>query len=207
MEFDSGSERRGADFGTARPGDEKPTVFGHCGPTMLLHDSPETLYIGGSGLNLPYRHRHQFVERRFVDETAFGDNDDVVDRRLDFCEHVARNQDGAPFTGEVAQEAPQPDDAFGIESVGGFIEDEDLRIAEQGCRQSQPLAHSERESPGPSPAGLRKTNEVQHFVAPLVGGTHLRGENPQMVSGRTSGMETGGLELSLIHISEPTRPY
>src|SRR5665648_892303 len=110
-----------------------------------------------------------------------GDNDDVVDRRLHFGEHVARNQDGAPFTGEVAQEAPQPDDAFGIESVGGFIEDEDLGIAEQGCRQSQPLTHSERSSPGPPPAGLRKAEEVQHFGAPLVGGTHLRGEYPQMV--------------------------
>ena len=48
---------------------------------------------------------------------------------------MARHEDRSPQVGEGAEEVPQPPDAFGVEPVGGLVQDEDLRSAEQSRRE------------------------------------------------------------------------
>jgi hypothetical protein len=42
---------------------------------------------------------------------------------------MAGDEHGALLGCQPAQEAPQPGDAFRVEAVGGFVEDQDSRIA------------------------------------------------------------------------------
>ena len=88
----------------------------------------------------------QLVERALVDEAAARHDDHAVHRLLHLGEDVAGDQHGAPLVaGEVAQEPAQPHDPLGVEAVGGLVEDEDARIAEQRGGQRQPLAHAQGE--------------------------------------------------------------
>ncbi len=59
---------------------------------------------------------------------------------------MAGEQHGAPLGGEAAQEVAQPADALGVEPVGGLVEHEDARVAEQRGREAEPLGHAEREA-------------------------------------------------------------
>ena len=53
-----------------------------------------------------------------------------------------------PSRGERAQEVAQPADALRVEAVGGLVEHEHPRVAEQRRRQAEPLAHAERVAAG-----------------------------------------------------------
>ena len=50
----------------------------------------------------------------------------------------------ATLRGERAQEVAQPAHALRVEPVGGLVEDEQLRLAEQRRREPESLAHAER---------------------------------------------------------------
>ena len=69
----------------------------------------------------------------------------MVDGLRDFGEQVAGDHDGAAGVGLTAQEGPEPVHAFGVETVGGLVEDEHRRLAEEGSRQAEALAHAEGE--------------------------------------------------------------
>jgi hypothetical protein len=64
---------------------------------------------------------------------------------------------GAVLVGHPAQQRAQPAHAFGVEAVGGLVEDEDPRVGQQRQGQAEPLAHAQREpahapvSRGPEP--------------------------------------------------------
>ena len=49
-----------------------------------------------------------------------------------------------PFGRLGAQQVAQPADPLRVEAVGGLVEDQDPRVAEQGGREAEPLAHAER---------------------------------------------------------------
>jgi hypothetical protein len=48
-----------------------------------------------------------------------------------------------PRSAEVAQQAPHRAHPLGIEAVGGLVEDQDLRVAEQRVGEAKALAHPE----------------------------------------------------------------
>ncbi len=60
-------------------------------------------------------------------------------------EQVRRDQHRPALPGQVLEQLPQPLDALRVEPVGGLVEDQRVRIAEQRGRQAEPLPHAERE--------------------------------------------------------------
>jgi hypothetical protein len=62
---------------------------------------------------------------------------------------VGGDQDRASLAGEVAQELPDPGDALRVEAVGGLVEQQDLRVAEQRLGEPETLTHAEAELPDP----------------------------------------------------------
>jgi hypothetical protein len=65
----------------------------------------------------------------------------VVDGLLHLAEQVAGDEHAAPLRGEGTQESPQPRDALRVEPVPRLVEDQHLRVAEEGHGEGQPLPH------------------------------------------------------------------
>src|SRR5438046_916783 len=81
---------------------------------------------------------------------VMGEDHHLVDRLLDFREHVARDEHGPPEGSEVPQEPAQPHDALGVQPVGRLVEHQHVRVTQQGSGQRQPLPHAGRERAGPA---------------------------------------------------------
>jgi hypothetical protein len=58
----------------------------------------------------------------------------VVGGDRHFAHLVAPHEDGASLGGHLPQKDAEADDAFGVEPVRRFVEDEDGRVAEQRRR-------------------------------------------------------------------------
>ena len=109
----------------------------------------------------------QLADAALPDQPAAGQDEHVVDGLLDLRQHVAGHQHGAALGGQAAQEAAQPADALRVEAVGGLVEHEHGRVAEQGRGQAEPLAHAEREAADVAAGVLRQPDEL---AAPGRGG-------------------------------------
>ncbi|GAA4267503.1 hypothetical protein GCM10022256_31150 [Frondihabitans peucedani] len=73
------------------------------------------------------------------------DDEDLVGNRFDLRELMAGYQNRSALLGEATEEDSKPRDAFRIKPIGGLIEKEEVRRPENGDRQSETLAHTERE--------------------------------------------------------------
>lgn len=75
----------------------------------------------------------------------FVDNDDFVAGHFDFAEDVGGEEDGVLVT-ELLDESTDGPDLVGIESVGGFVEDEEVGLVDEGIGEANALAVSFGES-------------------------------------------------------------
>ncbi len=82
------------------------------------------------------------------------DDHDAVDRLGDLAEKVTRNQDAPSFGSLALEQAPKPGDSFWIETVGRFVEDQHLGIAQKGPGQAEPLEHPQRIARCPPSGGF-----------------------------------------------------
>ncbi len=57
---------------------------------------------------------------------------------------MAGDEHRLAFAGEAAHEVAQPAHALRIEAVGGFVENQELRVPEQRAGEREPLPHAER---------------------------------------------------------------
>ncbi|GAA3354169.1 hypothetical protein GCM10020366_09970 [Saccharopolyspora gregorii] len=55
-------------------------------------------------------------------------------------------------------------DAFGVEPVDRLVEQQDLRVAEQGGGDAEPLRHAEGEPAGALPRDLAEPDHVEDLV-------------------------------------------
>lgn len=70
-----------------------------------------------------------------------------------------------PMVGVVAQQATHPADAGGVEPVGRFVEDQHLRLTQEGGRKAESLPHAQRVITDPPRRLLRcEADQVQHFL-------------------------------------------
>ena len=106
----------------------------------------------------------QRLERAVGDQPAVVDDHDLVDGLGDLREHVAGEQHGAPLGRQAAQEVAQPADALGVEPVGGLVEHEDPRVAEQRGGEAEPLGHAEREAARAPARGAAEVDELEQLV-------------------------------------------
>jgi len=89
---------------------------------------------------------------RLGHDPAVVDDHHVVGGLGDLGQDVTGDQDGPPFGGQTAEQVAQPPDALRVQAVGGLVEDQHGRVAEQGGRQAEPLLHAEGIAAGPLPA-------------------------------------------------------
>ena len=123
-----------------------------------------------------------------------GDDHDVVDGLGDLGEQVARDQHGAASVGEGAQELPQPVDALRIEAVRRLVEDQHLRLAEQGARQTEALTHSEREALDPAVPDVGEVDLAEHLVDARERETCGGRQDAKVIARPPTGMEGVRLE-------------
>lgn len=142
--------------------------------------------VGGADTGAPLAVRVDEVLHRGVGEQpAPPEDDEVVGERGGLVHEVAGDEDRAALAGEAAHQFADPDDAFGVQSVGRFVEHHDLRVAEEcGC-DAEALAHAQRERLDPAPGDGRDPGELHDLVDPphrdAVGG----GKDAEVIAGGT----------------------
>ena len=70
---------------------------------------------------------------------------------------------GAVLVGEIAHEVEDLAAGFWIERAGGFIGEEDLRLAQQGAGDGDALPFADGEPAGPRVKPMRKAHPCQHL--------------------------------------------
>ena len=114
---------------------------------------------------------------------------------LHLSQKVTGNEDHVPSAGVEAKEVAQPLNRLRVEAIRGLIEHEHLGIRQDRPRQSQALAHSEREGLG-TLLGLRgQSDQVKHLVDPRVRNVRLCTEHAQMCSRCAIRIEEAGIEV------------
>ena len=101
------------------------------------------------------------------DLAAIDDRSHVADL-LNLVQQVGRQEDRAAVVHERADELAKLDDAGRVESVGRFIEDQELRFSEQAAGDPQPLAHPHRIGLHPLVGALGQADPVERALDPGV---------------------------------------
>ncbi len=78
------------------------------------------------------------------DELASIEKDDARANLLHLAQQVTRKKDRFALTCELVQQITHLNDAYRIKSVGRFVENEQVRIVEQGNPYAQALFHPKR---------------------------------------------------------------
>ena len=85
-------------------------------------------------------------------------------------------------------------DALRIEAVGGLVEDEHPRVTEQRRCETEPLAHPEREPLHPPIGGVTEADLLEDLGDPALRKAGGDGQDAQVISCPTPGVEAGGLQ-------------
>ena len=104
-----------------------------------------------------------------------------------------------PSAGHAAQEVAQPADALRVEAVGGLVEDQHARVAEQRRRQPEPLAHAERVLAGAPAGGALELDEPEHLVHARPREPGHRRQRAQVVAALAAGMRARDLQVGADH--------
>ncbi len=110
--------------------------------------------------------RCQFGQGGLGHQPSPVEDDDAVDRLRYLRQDVAGDKYGTALGSQAPQQAAQPVDALGVEPVGRFVEDEDVRVAQEGSGQAEPLAHAQRELAHPAVRRLAQPDELEDLVRP-----------------------------------------
>ena len=111
----------------------------------------------------------ELLQRRLRDRAPARDHHDLVGGLRHLRQHVAGDEHGAALRGHRAQEVAQPADALRVQAVGGLVEHQHARVAQQGGREAEPLAHAERVAARPPVGRVREVDELQQLVDARVG--------------------------------------
>lgn len=119
---------------------------------------------------------------------------EVVGEHVQLADEVAGHEDRAAPLCEVPEVGPQPADAVGVKSVGGLVEQQYPRVAQQRRGQCQALAHPERVPACPAVRRRLEPDIAQHFID--AGGPDAgdRCHSAQMVATRAARVHATGVE-------------
>ncbi len=123
-----------------------------------------------------------------------GDHHHVVHALGHLREQVAGHQHGAAARRLGAEEVAHPADAGRIEPVGGLVQDEHLRVAQQRCGDGEALAHSHRVALHAAVRRRRQPDAVQHLVHARVRVAAGGGQHAQVVAAAAPRVEARVLQ-------------
>ena len=109
-------------------------------------------------------------------------------------QEVAGHQHGAAPRGQAAQQVTQPADPLRVQAVGRLVQDQQLRIGEQGGGQAETLAHAEREPADPAVGHAAQLDQPEDVVDPREVRLTRHGLDPQVVTGRPARMKARRLQ-------------
>jgi len=96
-------------------------------------------------------------------DTAVVDDDDLVAEHGDLAEDVGGDEDGV-FFAEAFDEFANGADLVGVEAVGGFVEDKEGRVVDEGIGDADSLAEALGEGFDHLAAGALEAALVEDFV-------------------------------------------
>src|SRR5439155_4704832 len=111
------------------------------------------------------RRREDLAHAAGGDATTAAQDRDAIAGVLDLREDVTRHEDGSSLVRQLSHQHPHLMDAGRIETVGRFVEDQQLRILEQRRSQRETLAHAERVLPYEIAGAVVESDESEHRVA------------------------------------------
>ncbi len=82
-------------------------------------------------------------------QSAGADDHEIVGEQCEFGDEVAGDEHRPASFGVSPQIGAKPANTVGVESVGGFVEQQRLGFTEQGAGEGESLAHAEREAADP----------------------------------------------------------
>ena len=115
------------------------------------------------------------------DQPTAPDDDEIRRRRLHLAHQMTGNENRPALAGEMGDELADPHDPVRVETVHGLVEDQHTRVAEQRCRQSETLPHTEREPAGPVMSDGGEADQFDDLVDAPAGQALCLGEVAQVV--------------------------
>ena len=176
--------------------DAQPVALGRDRVALLLqrrgqacvverHDQRARLLVGGQ-------------QRLLVapgHDLAVADQDHLVGDQLDLVEQVAREQHRAAAVGVALEERAHPPDAGGVEPVGGLVEDQHRRVAEQRVGDAEALLHAEGVVAQPAlRLGGAERDQLEHLVDPRRRQPHRAGAQGEDLAAGAAGVLRRGVE-------------
>ena len=105
----------------------------------------------------------ELPRRAGIDTGAAFDHDQPVAHLLDLGQQVRGDKYGALLSGHSSDELADLAHADRVQPVGRLVEDQQLRLAEQGAGDPKPLLHAERVLPEAVPAAVGKPDELEQL--------------------------------------------
>src|SRR6266568_2852684 len=143
------------------------------------------------------------AQRAREPQPSCADNHHVIGCLGDLGEDVAGDDDGPALVRQPAEQAPEPGDACGVESVGRFVQEKHLRVAEECRGETESLPHAEGEFADPPPRGGSQVNLVEHLVDTVIRHA-LRGrEHAQVIARPAARMKAGRFQQCTDRVARP----
>ena len=163
--------------------------------TLLLERLRQAPHLRAADTDpVPGRLRHELRRRPVEQQPALADHHEVVGHQLHLAEQVAGHEDRAAVGGEALQEAAEPVDALGVESVRRLVEQQGARVAEEGPGEAQALLHAEGELPDAPLGGRLEPDEPEHLVDAGLRDLVRRRQRPEVVVGLARRVHVAGVE-------------
>jgi hypothetical protein len=128
-------------------------------------DRCETIEISGV-LGLGGHRGHglgqEALRGALVHERPVVDDDKPVTHLLELAENVGGHEHGAASGPHLGDQPAHLSDARGVEAVAGLVQHKELRVAQQGGGDPEPLLHAERVGAEAIAAAGAQAHRVQH---------------------------------------------
>src|SRR5882757_1818595 len=192
MEHNAVAEGQVTDRGPIQSAHRELMVLGPADHRALSgQQSGEPLQVRGAHQDLLGLRTAPGVQRRGLggDQPTVVDDDQLVGHLSEFVCPLTGDEHGAALRGEGPQEAAQPAGAGRIEPIGGLVQDQHLRVTEQGSGQRQALAHALGVGTRPAPGHRAQADPFDDFVHPGATDALGRGQHHQVAARPAAGVE------------------
>lgn len=132
--------------------------------------------------------------RRVGEQPALADDDQVFRGERHFAHQMRGDEDRPAFRGERLHQIADPVNSLGVQTIDGFVEHQNLGIAEQRGRDSEPLAHTEGEGLGLLPRHRAQSDGVEDFGDAARRDAIALRETEQIVVGAAAAVHRLGFE-------------
>jgi len=118
-------------------------VHGHVAGAKLRFENG-ACPLDRDGADRQLRRATQLVDGALGDHPALLNHTDPRAHQLHLVQQMARDEHGALALAELDDQVPHVGHALGVQPVGRFVEDEQLRLLQQGGGDAEPLLHAHR---------------------------------------------------------------